>query len=192
MSRFVELYRGLINGVWEIGTGLPRRLLELLGQLLPEGAYASRIRGLCYRPFLGRCGRNFQVALHVKLECPRGIEVGDDVYIAHGSWLSGFGGGIRLDDQVMLGPYVTMVSAEHGLRDGSYRFAAGARAPIRIGRGTWIAAHATITSGVRVGCGCLIAAGAVVTRDVEDGSVVGGVPARPIGTSETISNGPDR
>lgn len=46
--------------------------------------------------------------------------------------------------------------------------------------GCWIGANATILNGVRVGKCAVVAAGAVVNRDVEDYTVVGGVPARVI------------
>lgn len=46
--------------------------------------------------------------------------------------------------------------------------------------GCWIGANATILNGVRIGKCSVVAAGAVVTRDVEDYSVVGGVPAKEI------------
>jgi hypothetical protein len=68
---------------------MPQRSLELLGQCFAETPLACRIRGQFYRPFLGKCGRNFQVAINAKLEHCRSIEVGNDVYIGHGSWLSG-------------------------------------------------------------------------------------------------------
>lgn len=179
--RFAKACCLVLIGFWCILKAMPLRCLELIGQLFPENAYGCRIRGAFYRPFLRRCGRNFQVGLLAKLECLGNIEVGDDVYIGHGSWLNGSGGGITLDSQAMLGPYVTMVSGENGVENGSYRFARkGKPAPIRVGYGTWIAAHTTVTSGVTIGRGCLVAAGAVVTRDVPDGGVVGGVPARPI------------
>lgn len=46
--------------------------------------------------------------------------------------------------------------------------------------GCWIGANAIILNGVRVGKCAVVAAGAVVTRDVEDYTLVGGVPAKEI------------
>ncbi|MBW2292232.1 MAG: acyltransferase [Deltaproteobacteria bacterium] len=170
---------------WRLLTGILMRCLELLGEVFPESDIGCRIRGAIHRPFLKSCGKNFQVGLHAKLEHRQGIEVGDDVYIGHGSWLSGLGGGLVLHDQVMLGPYVTMVSANHTFVDGSARFGAAEPGRIEIGRGSWIAAGATIVTGSRVGSSCLIAAGAVVTMDVEDHAIAGGVPARVLGHNES-------
>lgn len=55
-----------------------------------------------------------------------------------------------------------------------------ANLPIFIGNDVWIGAYAVILPGVTIGDGAVIAAGAVVTKDVEDYSIVGGVPAKHI------------
>jgi len=47
-----------------------------------------------------------------------------------------------------------------------------------VGERCLLGAGAVLLPGVAVGAGCVIGAGAVVTRDVPDGSVVRGVPAR--------------
>ena len=52
--------------------------------------------------------------------------------------------------------------------------------PIHIGKNVWIGANATILAGVSIGENAVVAAGAVVTKDVQDGVVVGGVPAKII------------
>ena len=46
----------------------------------------------------------------------------------------------------------------------------------------WIGARATVLPGVEIGDGAIVAAGAVVTEDVNRFEIVGGVPARSIGT----------
>ncbi len=54
-------------------------------------------------------------------------------------------------------------------------------APPQIGHDVWIGSHAHVLQGVRVATGAVIGAGAVVTRDVEPYTIVGGVPAKPMG-----------
>jgi acetyltransferase-like isoleucine patch superfamily enzyme len=55
-------------------------------------------------------------------------------------------------------------------------------APVKIGDDVWIGARAVILPGVTIGSRCVVAAGAVVKSDVPDGTIVAGVPARPVGT----------
>jgi acetyltransferase-like isoleucine patch superfamily enzyme len=157
-----------------------KRQLELAGQILPEDWIGCRLRGILLRRYFQSCGRNLQIGLHAKIEHANKISVGRDVYLGHGCWLSGHGGGITIGDQVMLGPYVTMVSNNHTSSGGSARFAQGCPNPIVIGSGCWIAAGALITAGVTLGPGCVVGGGAVVTRSFPAKSKLLGVPARAV------------
>lgn len=49
-----------------------------------------------------------------------------------------------------------------------------------IGDDVWIGANAVVLRGCIIGKGAVIAAGAIVTKNVEEYSIVGGVPAREI------------
>ncbi len=110
---------------------------------------------------------------------PNLIEIGRDVYIATGCWLHA-SAGIVIEDEVMLAPYVVVICGDHTLHEGSYRFGPPRRAPIRIVRGAWLAAHTTVLKGVTIGRGALLASNAVATKSIPDFCVAGGVPARVI------------
>ena len=60
-------------------------------------------------------------------------------------------------------------------------------ARIAIGSDVFVGARAVIMPGVRIGDRCIVAAGSVVTRSVPDGSIVGGNPARLIGSFDEFS-----
>lgn len=51
---------------------------------------------------------------------------------------------------------------------------------VTIGDRSTIGAGSVILPGVRIGSECFVGAGAVVTKDVADGQVVVGIPAKPI------------
>ena len=157
---------------WLFGVGL--NLLNVL----PGKGKALSVRGRWTSRFLASAGTNLKLSGHVNIYHPSRLRCGDHVYIGYGTYLGG--GDIELDDQVVIGPYCCIVAGNHTLRDGSYRFGPYDAGRIRIGSGTWLGAHVTVTNNVSIGRGCLVAANSVVTRDVPDFTTVGGIPARPL------------
>ena len=147
---------------------------------LPDFQVVMRLRGRLLSRCFRSCGKNVQIASGVKLSYTTSIDLGSDVLLANGAWILGFGG-VRLEDQVMMGPYSVIASSNHAKRDGSWRFGTPTQGPVVVQRGAWIGAQSVITQGVTIGHGAVVAAGAVVTRNVEPDVVVGGVPATPIG-----------
>ena len=103
-------------------------------------------------------------------------------------------GGIDIGWDVVIASHVLLVTADHDLRDPGF---AGRLGPIVIGDRAWLASRATVVGGVTIGEGAVVAAGAVVTEDVPPWTIVGGVPARPIGERPReqhyrIDYGPER
>ena len=50
----------------------------------------------------------------------------------------------------------------------------------------FIGFNAIIMPNVTIGCNAIVAAGAVVTKDVAEGDIVAGIPAKPIGRVEDL------
>jgi len=144
---------------------------------LPDLGPFLWLRGFLLRPAFKSCGRNLQVAQRVTINFPNRLEIGSDVFLAMGCWLHARGG-IVLEDEVQIGPYAALIAGDHTQFVGSYRFGLSRLAPIRICRGSWIAAHATVTKGVVVGSGAVVAANSVATRDIPPFAMARGVPAR--------------
>ena len=74
---------------------------------------------------------------------------------------------------VMIGPNVSIITTGHPIGPSQRRAFVVAK-PIVIERNVWIAASATIISGVTVGENSVVAAGSIVTRDVPPNGLVGG------------------
>ena len=84
---------------------------------------------------------------------------------------------ISIGDNVTFSIRVTVLA-----HDASTKYATG-HARIRkvsIGNNVFVGANATILPGVHIGNNCVVAANSVVTKNVPDGSVVAGNPARVI------------
>ena len=108
----------------------------------------------------------------------RNLRFGRNVFVNHGCTAMDLGG-IDIGDDVMLGPNVSLISSGHPL-DPATRRSEITMAPVRIGRGVWIATGAMVLQGVSVGDDAVVAAGAVVTKDVPPRTLVAGVPARVV------------
>ena len=154
-------------------------LLLNLTSWIPDNPVTCRCRGYIVRLFI-KSGKGLEIGARVKFLYCAGITIGDYVYIAGGCWVSGRGS-LNIEDEVVIGPYSIIVTSNHTFVNGSTRFAPANYAPVRIGRGSWLASHVVITAGTSVGKGNLIAANSVVTKDTPDNVVVGGIPGKVIG-----------
>lgn len=101
------------------------------------------------------------------------------------------GRGACICPRVSIGKY-TMLAHDVSIQGGDHRhtipgtptcFSGRPEMPeTRIGDDVWIGHRAIIIAGVSIGRGAIVGAGAVVTKDIPAYDIVGGVPARRIGT----------
>lgn len=110
-----------------------------------------------------------------QIDCACRVKLGRNVFANHGLTVMSVGG-IVVEDGVMMGPEVALLTVNHDPHDIRV-IMTGA---IRLCKNAWIGARATILPGVTVGEGAIVASGAVVSKDVPPHTVVGGVPAKVI------------
>lgn len=154
---------------------------------IPDGPDGDRARGKLYEPFLRDYGENFKVAAQAFIFNPNGLSVGNHVYIGFNSYLGQ--GEITLEDEVLIGNFVSITASNHLIKNNSFRFGGYKEIPVYIGRGSWLGAHSSILAGVTLANTTLVASGAIVTKSFEEeGIIIGGCPAEIISTVETFRN----
>jgi galactoside O-acetyltransferase len=107
------------------------------------------------------------------------LRLGNRVIINVSSYISGEGG-LAVEDDVLIGAYVRILSAGHSIHGGDPVIARNplTYAPIHISTGAWLGAGSTILQGVTIGMGAVVGAGAVVTSDIPAFGIAVGNPAR--------------
>lgn len=109
------------------------------------------------------------------------IEIGNHCVIGIGNWLQG-SGLIKIGNDVIIGPYVAIVSTNHQYEDVNTPVA---QQPLTTGEiviedDVWIGAHVTIAQNVRIGAHSIIGANSFVNKNVPPYSIVAGAPAKVI------------
>ena len=111
----------------------------------------------------------------------RNITIGKDTIIGENAVLDGRDK-LVIGDHVDIASEVMIYNSEHDLKDPHF---GPLVAPVVIEDYVFIGPRAIILPGVTIHKGAAVAAGAVVTKDVKEGSIVGGVPAKEITTRDT-------
>ncbi|HZN55900.1 MAG TPA: acyltransferase [Candidatus Polarisedimenticolaceae bacterium] len=145
-----------------------------------------------------RIGRGFQTGHQVTIR--ESNTIGDDVSVGTGSVLEhhvDVQDGVRIHSQAFvpemtvlrrgcwIGPRVCITNARYPLSPNVKNELVGAD----VGEGAKVGANATLLPGVKIGRNALVGAGSVVTKDVAEGAVVAGNPARAINSVSKLPYG---
>ena len=89
-------------------------------------------------------------------------------------------GRITIGDHVMLGPKVSIYTANHPIDPIVRNYNHDMGIPVTIGSNVWIGGNTVICPGVTIGDNTVIGAGSVVTKDIPANVVAAGNPCRVI------------
>lgn len=134
-------------------------------------------RRLVYRLGGVKIGARSTLHTGIKFYNAQNIVIGKDSIVGEGSVLDGRNK-LTIGDHVDIASEVMIYNAEHDTSDPNFK---AITAPVEINDYVFIGPRAIILPGVKIGKGAVVGAGAVVTKDVDPGTIVGGVPAKEIG-----------
>ena len=146
------------------------QLIFKLNHTMPmTGEYAKLLKEL----FGDRLGEGSLISPPMQMVCADKVVIGRNVFI-NSNLLAMSRGGITIEDDVMIAANVQLISNNHDPYERQVLLCK----PVRIKKGAWIGAGATILPGVTVGEYAIVGAASVVTHDVPDFAVVVGNPAK--------------
>lgn len=144
----------------------------------PDIPVIMRFRGWLYGLGMKKCGCDFQVTHDAVIKDLCGISVDNHVFVGNGTVIMG-SGTIDIEDEVQFAPHCIVISGNHTLKNGSFRYGMGDRGHIQIGRGAWVAGNSTIQRGSKLPAGSVLSANSFLNKVYEEPlSLYGGVPAK--------------
>jgi acetyltransferase-like isoleucine patch superfamily enzyme len=133
-------------------------------------------RKFFYRLAGMKIGRGSTIHTNARFYNVSNIEIGKDTIIGECVVLDG-------RDRIIIGDHVDFASeimiynSHHDVDDPEFK---AVSAPVEIEDYVFVGPRSIILPGVKIKKGAIVAAGSVVTKDVDEYTLVGGVPAKPI------------
>jgi acetyltransferase-like isoleucine patch superfamily enzyme len=124
-----------------------------------------------------KIGKGSTLHMGIRFYDPKNISIGEDSIIGENSVLDG-------RDKLVIGNHVDIATgvmiynSEHDINDPNFH---AIQAQVTVQDYVFVGPRAIILPGVTIGKGAVVGAGAIVTKDVQEYSIVGGVPAKEIG-----------
>lgn len=135
-------------------------------------------RAFLLRVFGAEIGEHVHIYPTVKITQPWALKIGAFTGIGDGVILYNLGP-MTIERDVTISQRAHLCGGTHDFRDRKMPLI---KATLRIGRGAWICTEAFVGPGVTVGAEAVVGARAVVVKDVAPRAIVGGNPAKVLGT----------
>jgi acetyltransferase-like isoleucine patch superfamily enzyme len=150
-----------------------------------------KLRNKLYEAYLGCRRINVDSFVRIQPLHPSGdmqICIGDEFHIGAFS-LVDYTGGVVIGDRVTISDDVKVYTHSHFIQGDrvNWRDEPITHSRLVIEDDVWLASGVIILESVtRIGRGAIVAAGSVVTKDVDEGKIVAGNPAKIIGRRQCI------
>jgi acetyltransferase-like isoleucine patch superfamily enzyme len=154
---------------------IPAQLFQCIA---PDVKLGQRVKVFAFANLYG-CEIGDDVKIGTFVEIQKGVRVGNRCKISSHTFICE---GVTLEDEVFVGHGVTFINDRFPRAtstDGQLQTEADwSCVPTTVKRGASIGSGVTILCGVAIGERSIVGAGSVVTKDVPDGAIVAGNPAR--------------
>lgn len=147
---------------------------SLLIQFTPRPLFFWR--NLVYRLFGAKIGKGVKISSSAKLYYPWNVQIGDYCWIGDNCNLYSIDK-ITIGNNVALAHNIFVATASHDVTSLTFETI---RKPVVICDEVWIASNAFINMGVTLNRGAVIGSCAVVTKDMPEGYICLGFPAKPV------------
>jgi maltose O-acetyltransferase len=152
---------------------------RLLRRFNATGAEDADERLAILRELLASVGQGVVVRPPLAMDYGYQTSIDDRTFVNGGAVILDVGR-VTIGADVQIGPNVQLLTPTHPLEPELRRTGAEAAEPITIGDNVWLGGGVIVCPGVTIGRDTVVGAGAVVTRDLPQGVLAVGNPARVI------------
>ena len=164
----------------------PHFAVDMLVSTLSKRRESQRLQLLDLFGYVEPADRDADEAMRTRapaIDPPFGVFIGINIRVGQEFYANA---GVRIHDHapvvigrhVRLGPNVSLLTEGHAMEAEERRRGDVYAKSIEIGDDVWVGAGATVLGGVKIGNRAIIGAGALVNRDVGEGELAVGVPAK--------------
>ncbi len=157
-----------------------------VGEVEVSGPMIISIGANHIRKMIAECHPlEYAKAIHPKTIVSQSAEISDGTVVMQGAVIQS---DVRIGKHCIIN---TASSVDHECQIGDFVHVsphATLCGNVHVGEGSWIGAGAIVIPGIKIGKWCTVGAGAVVIKDIPDGAIVVGNPARIISDNYNIHN----
>ena len=157
-----------------------RRCARLLERFNTAGADEDEERAAVLQELVRSVGHGATVMPRFTCSYGDQISIGRDALVNYDCLLMD-DAAIDIGNGVLIGPRSQLLTARHPVEDHQARRDGWERAePITLGANAWLAAGVLVGPGVTIGANAVVGLGSVVVKDVPEGVLMAGNPAKVV------------